>query len=105
MTNIADFHKALKKLRKKIRSNSDDIEHSEGICYNVELIMKSIDDDESIVESWVQMYAIGWKFHSGNNKFPINGSYQSYQNDPLPWKGLYRELRMDLLDYLIEVTR
>jgi hypothetical protein len=78
-----------------------------GICCNVSDIYEDSPllqgHDPTVLYDMVEKFAKGWPHHSGNHMYPIPGS-GVHCSTPEMWKGKNLELRLSLIDYLIEKT-
>ena len=77
-----------------------------GICGSLEAILVDLSEDDSGVFDWfppVEVFSKGWEHHSGSERYPVSGlfNYQHNTRQGTLWVGEQLELRMDLLDYLI----
>ena len=76
-----------------------------GICYNLGYIggMSDEANDLLAVVDVVGIFSQGWKHHSGEGDYPVGGeqAYIFNKYERTLWLDEQLELRMDLLDYLI----
>lgn len=86
-----------------------------GICFNVGVIVKGLTEIrtlDDIVEERCLMHIIfkEWEHYSGVLAYPVKGvngedSETAYENTNNMWVGEYGQLRIELLDHMIETLQ
>lgn len=98
MTHTSQLYLALTALRSKLGEPS--YIPVGGICYNVTRNCVRNYEATALADE-LATYFPKWPHYSGEIEYPIGGEYEFYNGRSHRWTGRSRELRLDLINFII----